>query len=460
MKRSVSCCIFALSSLLCQSVFSQHLTRRPFLGVVVSPVTDSVAALNRLERPRGALVAQVIPASTAIALTIQPGDIIVQVNESRIDQWAELPVVARSLRPGEALRLTLVRRGKQQVVTGQVQAMPYETDPKADVIYGEVPLTNGYARSILKKPKGVGPFPTVFYLQGFGCASLDNLPERNSQRQFMDGLLTRGYAVYRLEKPGVGDGQNTKPCSEIGYNEELAAFAAGLKTMKRLASVDSGNVFLFGHSLGGNTAPLLAMNDKVKGIVTYGAVGKPWLEYLIEVFREQRPISGIDYVQVDEDMRILLPLTYELLVLKKSPDELAKNDVYRPFLRNNLGYDDQDHLLGRHYTFLQELQDIPFTKAWKEAGAYTLVMYGEADVQAIDADGARLVTDIVNHYHPGKATFALVPRTDHGFTEVGTRQDYWRLMNSGQYETMASTHFNHQVVKLIADWMDSKRVNR
>lgn len=457
MKRIVSCFIVVLLSGLGQSAFSQHLTRRPFLGVLVREVTDSVAALNRLERPRGALVAQVIPASTAASLAIQPGDIIVQVNERPVAQWAELPPMARSLRAGEPLQLTLVRRGKQQVVTGQVQAMPYETDPKADVIYGEVPLTNGYARSILKKPKGTSAFPTVFYLQGFSCASLDNLPERDSQRQLMDGLVARGYAVYRLEKPGVGDGQNKKPCPEIGYNEELAAFAAGLKTLKRLPSVDSGNIFLFGHSLGGNTAPLLAVNDRVKGIITYGAVGKPWLEYLIDVFREQRPISGVDYVQVDEDMRTLLPLTYELLALKKTPDELAKNDAYRPFLSGNLGYDGRGHLFGRHYTFLQELQDVPFTKAWKEAGAYTLVMYGEADVQAIDADGARLVTDIVNHYHPGKATFALVPRTDHGFTEVGTRQDYRRLMDSGQYEAMAPTHFNQQVVKLIADWMDDKR---
>ena len=457
LQRLIYLCLFLSGISLCQSVSGQHLTRRPFLGVQVSQVTDSIARLNRQQQPKGAFVVRVIPNSTSATLAIQPGDIIVQLNDRAVAQWSELPTLARSLRTDERVQVTLVRQGKQYVLTGKVQPMPYETGQNAEVVYGEVPVVGGYARSILKKPKGQGPFPTVFYIQGFGCSSLDNLPERDSQRQLMDGLVARGYAVYRMDKPGVGDGQSAKPCSEIGYNEELAAFAAGLKTLKQQPGVDTTNVFLFGHSLGGNTAPLLAVKSKVKGIITYGAVGKPWLEYLIEVFREQRPVSGVDYVQIDEDMRTLLPLTYELLLLKKTPEELAKNEAYRPFLRENLDYDGRGHLFGRHYTFLQELQDIPFTKSWKEAGAHTLAMYGEADVQAIDADGARLVTDIVNQYHPGKATFALVPRTDHGFTEVGTRQDYRRLMDSGQYETVAAARFNQGVVKLIADWMDGKR---
>ena len=97
---------------------------------------------------------------------------------------------------------------------GKVQPMPLKTGNDAEVQYGEVALANnGYALSIMKRPQGTGKFPVNFYIQGYGCASLDNLPEKDSQRQFVDGLVSRGYAVFRMEKPGTGDTQGTKPCS-------------------------------------------------------------------------------------------------------------------------------------------------------------------------------------------------------------------------------------------------------
>jgi C-terminal processing protease CtpA/Prc len=142
-------------------VSGQHLTRRPFLGVQVSQVTDSIARLNRQQQPKGAFVVRVIPNSTSATLAIQPGDIIVQLNDRVVAQWSELPTLARSLRTDERVQVTLVRQGKQQVLTGKVQPMPYETGQNAEVVYGEVPVVGGYARSILKKPKGQGPFPTV-----------------------------------------------------------------------------------------------------------------------------------------------------------------------------------------------------------------------------------------------------------------------------------------------------------
>lgn len=437
---------------------AQHLQRRPFLGVQVSPVPDSVAVIPNLGDSGGAFVQRVIPNSTAAALRVQAGDVILRVNSAPVKNHLDVVAMARQFKTGEKVVLELWRQGKSTTAKGRVQPIPYETDASADVLYGEVPLEgNRYARSILKKPKGKGKFPTVFFIQGFGCNSLDNLPEEDPQRKLIDGLVQKGYAVYRLDKPGAGDSQGSKPCIEIGYKEELAAFSAALKQLKQHATVDADNVFLFGHSLGGNTAPLIAAQEKVKGIMVYGIAGKPWFEYLVEVYREQRPMTGTDYVQVDEDMHTLIPLLYELMILKKSPDELAQNPAFRPFLENNLDYDGKGHLFGRHYTFLQELQEMPMSKAWRDADAYTLTIYGEADVAAINPDGAKLVADLVNSYYPGKATYHFLPRTDHGFMEVGTMDEYLRG-RSGQQEGAAAPQprFNQQLVDLVDGWMKDK----
>ncbi len=436
---------------------AQNLKRRAFLGVQTSSVSDSLAKALKLPSAAGALVVRVIPNSTAAALKLQPNDVVLSLNNKPVKDAQELVALARQLQVGQGLTLSVLRNGKKIKPKGKVQPMPQETAVSADVIYDEVALPGGgYVRSIIKKPKGKGKFPTVFFMQGYNCGSIDNLSEDDTQRKLMDGLLAKGYLIYRIDKPGTGDTQGTKPCSEITYQEEVDAFKAALKKLKTYDAVDTENIFLFGHSLGGNTAPLIAAEEKVKGIITYGAAALPWFEYLVDLYREQRPLYGLDYVQVEEDMKSLIPLLYELMIQKKSPEELAQNPKYKTLLQQNFDYDGNGHLFARNYKVLQQLQDIHFNKALKESQAYTLAIYGEADVQALDAEGARMIADVVNSYQPGKGEFHFLPRTDHGFVEVGTKADYLRLQAEGKYDAFASAHFNRKLVELLDNWMKDK----
>ncbi|NEM98376.1 alpha/beta hydrolase family protein [Pontibacter burrus] len=437
---------------------SQHLKRRPFLGVQVAPLTDSLATAKKVPDGKGAIVVSVIPNSTAAALKLQPQDVIISINGKTIASTQDVVATARAFSVGENVTINLYRNGEKTQLKGKVKPMPYETDPKAEVIYDEVALANnGYSRAIMKKPKGKGIFPAVFFIQGFTCYSLDNMPEHDTQRRLIDGLVQKGYAVFRMEKPGMGDSMGTKPCQDIGYNEELAAFAAGLKKLKSYDFVDQNNVFLFGHSLGATTAPLIAMDNKVKGIMTYGATGKPWLEYMIELGREQHPIIGVDYVQIDEDQKIAIPLLYEFMVQKKTPALLAQNEKYKDYMQTYFGWQGDERIFGRHYTYLQELYDVPVNKSWKEADAYVLSMFGEADVQAIDADGAKIIADVVNSYHPGKAEYKFIPATDHTFVKSGSQKAYSRMQNDGTYDTFMADNFNYELVDILDAWMKDKR---
>lgn len=54
---------------------------------------------------------------------------------------------------------------------------------------------------------------------------------------------------------------------------------------------------------------------------------------------------------------------------------------------------------------------------------------------ALDPEGAQLVVNLVNSYHPGKATYEFLPRTDHGFMEVGTMEKYLRRRDSAEEDT-------------------------
>ncbi|MDX5436871.1 MAG: hypothetical protein LPK03_06725, partial [Pontibacter sp.] len=176
-----------------------------------------------------------------------------------------------------------------------------------------------------------------------------------------------------------------------------------------------------------------------------------------DVFREQRVAVGTDPVQIDEDMKVLGPLAYEFMILKKTPEELLKNPTYQPYFEQKFDYDGNGHVFGRHYTFMQSIQDVPFHKAWRDANTHVLVIYGEADIASISPSNSQLLVNAVNTMHPGSATYQFLPGTDHGFVKVGTKQDLLRLQQSGQFGAYVQQNFNQELVEMVDSWIKETR---
>ena len=86
---------------------------RGWLGVVIQEVNRDLAESFGLDRPHGALVAQVLDGSPAEAGGIQEGDIIIAFNGQEIDFSSDLPHLVGRAPAGEDAELTVVRSGKQ-----------------------------------------------------------------------------------------------------------------------------------------------------------------------------------------------------------------------------------------------------------------------------------------------------------------------------------------------------------
>lgn len=90
---------------------------RGYLGVLLQPVTAELAESFGLDRPRGALIAQVQPDSPADTSGIRPGDIILRYAGKKIDQSSRLPSLVGETRVGERVEVQLLRDGREQTVT-------------------------------------------------------------------------------------------------------------------------------------------------------------------------------------------------------------------------------------------------------------------------------------------------------------------------------------------------------
>ncbi|NET30918.1 MAG: PDZ domain-containing protein [Cyanothece sp. SIO1E1] len=434
---------------------SQELARKGSLGALLGPVSLDIQSKTQAPSTKGTYLQRVIPNTTAASIGLKAGDIVLSINEEPIKNTQEAVQIAKTFVADQKVKVEVWRKGKRQTLSGRVKGKPIEQSPVAQIVYDAVPFEDGMLRSILHKPKADGHFPLVVFMQGFDCGSIDAYYDNAGPiRRMVDGLVEKGFAVYRVEKPGVGDSNGSLDCGSIDYDQELAAFDTALGELKKYKFIDHENIFYFGHSLGGITAPILAAKHHPKGVMVYGTVLKSWHEYMHEVHREQAIKRGDDFIRLDANTRAVAPLLAEFFLMKKSPAELAKNPDYLALMENGIMAFQDDRLFGRHYTFWQNLNDHNQAEAWKKAGVHTLALYGEYDLQAISAEAAENIAALVNAYHPGKGQYMIIPETEHAFARVPSMKEYLQMRNSGAFDRQYMTqNFNKDIVEIISEWM-------
>lgn len=97
---------------------------RGWLGVVIQEVNKELAESFNLDKPSGALVAQVLADSPAARAGLQVGDVIVASNDRPVVMSADLPHLIGAMKPGQTASLQIVRNGKRQSLQVKVGAAP------------------------------------------------------------------------------------------------------------------------------------------------------------------------------------------------------------------------------------------------------------------------------------------------------------------------------------------------
>jgi len=97
---------------------------RGWLGVVIQDVTDELASSFGVREHDGVLVADVVKGGPADVAGLRVGDIVVDLNGTRIREVPDLQRRVASVAPGERVRVVVVRDGTRQPVTVTIAEMP------------------------------------------------------------------------------------------------------------------------------------------------------------------------------------------------------------------------------------------------------------------------------------------------------------------------------------------------
>jgi serine protease Do len=108
---------FAIPSNSAKKVIDQLIkfgeTKRGWLGVRIQVVTKEIADVEKLDRPRGALVASVAEDSPSDKAGIKAGDIILEFNGVLINEMKELPKIVAQTEVGKTVNVKVWRNKKE-----------------------------------------------------------------------------------------------------------------------------------------------------------------------------------------------------------------------------------------------------------------------------------------------------------------------------------------------------------
>ena len=108
---------FAIPSNMAKEVIDQLIefgeTKRGWLGVRIQEVTNEIADVENLDKPKGALVSSVAPNGPSEKAGIKAGDIIIEFDGQIINKMKELPTIVAKTEVGKKVKVKIWRDKKE-----------------------------------------------------------------------------------------------------------------------------------------------------------------------------------------------------------------------------------------------------------------------------------------------------------------------------------------------------------
>ncbi len=444
------------------------LRRRAMFGAQLADVTTEVRDRLKLGVNEGIVLAQVFPGTSAAGADFNAGDVILAVDGTRLTGIPMFLERMATVRAGDLLTLAVIRDGMKREERVTFLEMPREPGEGYDVVYGFVTSHGARLRTIVTRPRLAGRHPAVMLLQGgHTCFAIDTPVGQPTSFTWIASYLTRqGYVTVRLERLGCGDSEGG-PLRDVGFDTELDGYKQALRALKQFDFVDDANVFLFGHSMGGNMAPLIAAAEPVRGIAVYGTGAGTWFEAVFGQRRRLASLDGTNPTEVDREILDQARFWYALLVERKTPREILERN---PELRK-LGWVANEKYVGdRHYAFHHQIADKNLIEAWTQVAATrlsaavpppgtpaghakprVLTMWGTSD-WLVDRAGNAWIAEVINRTTPGNGTFIALDSIDHFFFRAASPEESYKIWKPAA--GAPAREFNPVILEALRAWLD------
>ncbi|MCK4529691.1 MAG: Do family serine endopeptidase [Candidatus Marinimicrobia bacterium] len=117
---------------------------RAWLGVSIQELNQDLSESLGIDDIEGILISDVVEDSPAEAAKLQAGDVIIKVNDDKVNNPSELQINISSRSPGENVKLTVVRDKKTKTISVKLEELPGEKTT-AENIDEDIDITLGFS---------------------------------------------------------------------------------------------------------------------------------------------------------------------------------------------------------------------------------------------------------------------------------------------------------------------------
>ncbi len=412
------------------------LPRRSFLGLQLESARAAPGA-------DGVRVVNVFHASAASRADVRVGDRLLAIDGSTVSDAARAAEAARRVRSGERVAFRVERDGRPIHLEGEAPAFPVERMDEGEVLLAHVSVGASRLRTVYAIPHGEERHPAILYLQGVRAESCE-VPFHPASALFrlVRSWVRAGFVVMRVERSGVGDSEGPSPrTTDLGV--ELDGYAAALADLQGFEGVASDRVFLFGHSLGGMVAPLVANARSVAGVTVFGTSARRWHDCTIESARRQRILSGLRGGALDEEMARRTELGVKIYREGATPADVFARC---PDLSSLQSHDcEGDTLYGRHVRFFQQLEAVDLAAAWRTVGAKVQIAHGAYDWICSEEEAREIASAVGS-----EAGLDVLHRIGHDMLAHDSLEASFRSAERGQWDG--------QVADATRAWLDAQAI--
>jgi fermentation-respiration switch protein FrsA (DUF1100 family) len=164
--------------------------------------------------------------------------------------------------------------------------------------------------SLMLPPENLGKkdrYPLVVMVGGFGPMDRDETVGRNKpMRDLAAGLARKGIASLRYDKPTYAIHGKLDLIHLTIEEDAIDGAVAAIHYARALPQIDADNIFLLGHSEGGEMAPfILQQATEVRGAVVMASPGRPPNEFVPDQVASQLQMKDTAQPKIDAQVAAL-----------------------------------------------------------------------------------------------------------------------------------------------------------
>jgi len=354
----------------------------------------------------------------------------------------ELASYVQTLSSGAPIEFVVDRGGDKLTLHGKTIPLPVEHIAHAHVHLAHLTMNDQRRRVILTNPAGgQPPYTTILYLQGLGTQSCELSSDPDEPlRKLLEGFSAAGLATLRVERSGMGDSEGP-PFSTTNLFDDVAAYRAALHFLANHPLV--GKVILFGHSVGGMIAPLLAGEEtNVHGIVVFGTSALRWVDCLVRSTRRQKLLAGMSGEELEAYVDAWAEMHEAVCRGGALPWQVFERLPHLQWLEGTACRGET--MYGRHATFFQQLERMDLVALWKTVRTKVLVMHGEFD-WVCGVDEGRALAAAIAEIDSARVKFVELPAVGHDMRRHASLEESYADPRRGQWD--------ERMVQMMLEWV-------